>query len=220
MKTPKNRTYIYGMKKNGIEQYLNQWYWFGDEAPNDAWYMMLACMAAVGVAAWILAQSDTLGIGGRKLFQQPFEIVFIVAVTGLGLLDNKLNWIVTRTKGRPGAMDAAIWIAAFAVTYWAASCVSEIQKTGVRKYVTERTLLWRMWKTLRKEAPAAAERVGRDSGRLYRKVKEMAHRLYQTVTDIDFTDKSSKAILRIVLVNFIILAVTSIFWFYPGYIFH
>ena len=202
------------LKKNGIEQYLNQWYWFGDEAPNDAWYMMLACMAAVGVAAWILAQSDTLGIGGRKLFQQPFEIVFIVAVTGLGLLDNKLNWIVTRTKGRPGAMDAAIWIAAFAVTYWAASCVSEIQKTGVRKYVTERTLLWRMWKTLRKEAPAAAERVGRDSGRLYRKVKEMAHRLYQTITDIDFTDKSSKAILRIVLVNFIILAVTSIFWFY------
>ena len=161
-----------------------------------------------------VAQSDTLGIGGRKLFQQPFEIVFIVAVTGLGLLDNKLNWIVTRTKGRPGAMDAAIWIAAFAVTYWAASCVSEIQKTGVRKYVTERTLLWRMWKTLRKEAPAAAERVGRDSGRLYRKVKEMAHRLYQTITDIDFTDKSSKAILRIVLVNFIILAVTSIFWFY------
>ena len=144
LKTPKNRTYIYGMKKNGIEQYLNQWYWFGDEAPNDAWYMMLACMAAVGVAAWILAQSDTLGIGGRKLFQQPFEIVFIVAVAGLGLLDNKLNWIVTRTKGRPGAMDAAIWIAAFAVTYWAASCVSEIQKTGVRKYVTERTLLWRM----------------------------------------------------------------------------
>lgn len=214
LKTPKNRTYIYGMKKNVIEQYLNQWYWFGDEAPNDAWYMMLACMAAVGVAAWILAQSDTLGIGGRKLFQQPFEIVFIVAVTGLGLLDNKLNWIVTRTKGRPGAMDAAIWIAAFAVTYWAASCVSEIQKTGVRKYVTERTLLWRMWKTLRKEAPAAAERVGRDSGRLYRKVKEMAHRLYQTITDIDFTDKSSKAILRIVLVNFIILAVTSIFWFY------
>ena len=74
--------------------------------------------------------------------------------------------------------------------------------------------MWRMWKTLRKEAPAAAERVGRDSGRLYRKVKEMAHRLYQTITDIDFTDKSSKAILRIVLVNFIILAVTSIFWFY------
>lgn len=214
LKTPKNRTYIYGMKKNGIEQYLNQWYWFGDEAPNDAWYMMLACMAAVGVAAWIFAQSDTLGIGGRKLFQQPFEIVFIVAATGLGLLDNKLNWIVTRTKGIPRAVDVAIWIAAFAVTYWVASCVSEIQKTGVRKYVTERTLLWRMWKTLRKEAPAAAERVGRDSGRLYRKVKEMAHRLYQTITDIDFTDKSSKAILRIVLVNFIILAVTSIFWFY------
>ena len=214
LKTPKNRTYIYGMKKNGIEQYLNQWYWFGDEAPNDAWYMMLACMAVVSVAAWILAQSETLGIGSSKAFQQPFEIVFIVAATGLGLLDNKLNWIVTRTKGRPGAMDAAIWIAAFAVTYWAASCVSKIQKTGVRKYVTERTLLWRMWKTLRKEAPAAAERVGRDSGRLYRKVKEMAHRLYQTITDIDFTDKSSKAILRIVLVNFIILAVTSIFWFY------
>lgn len=36
LKTPKNRTYIYGMKKSSIEQYLNQWYWFGDEAPNDA----------------------------------------------------------------------------------------------------------------------------------------------------------------------------------------
>ena len=40
LKTPKNRTYIYGMKKSSIEQYLNQWYWFGDEAPNDAWYML------------------------------------------------------------------------------------------------------------------------------------------------------------------------------------
>ena len=37
LKTPKNRTYIYGMKKSSIEQYLNQWYWFGDEAPNDVY---------------------------------------------------------------------------------------------------------------------------------------------------------------------------------------
>ena len=70
LKTPKNRTYIYGMKKSSIEQYLNQWYWFGDEAPNDAWYMMLACMAAVCVAAWIFAQSETLKIGGGKIFQR------------------------------------------------------------------------------------------------------------------------------------------------------
>ena len=60
LKTPKNRTYIYGMKKSSIEQYLNQWYWFGDEAPNDAWYMLLACKAAVCVAAWIFAQRETL----------------------------------------------------------------------------------------------------------------------------------------------------------------
>ena len=68
-----------------------------------------------------------------------------------------------------------------------------------------------MWKALREEAPAAAERVGRDGGRLYRKVKKLANRVYEIVTDIDFTDKGSKAILRIVLVNFIILAVTRSF---------
>ena len=78
---------------------------------------------------------------------------------------------------------------------------------------TERTLVWRLWKALREEAPAAAERVGRDGGRLYRKVKKLANRVYEIVTDIDFTDKGSKAILRIVLVNFIILAVTSV-WVY------
>ncbi len=59
--------------------------------------------------------------------------------------------------------------------------------------------------TKEERSSGGTERVGRDSGRLYRKVKEMAHRLYQTITDIDFTDKSSKAILRIVLVNFIII---------------
>ena len=73
------------------------------------------------------------GLAAESFFQQPFEIVFIVAATGLGLLDNKLNWIVTRTKGIPRAVDVAIWIAAFAVTYWVASCVSEIQKTGCQK---------------------------------------------------------------------------------------
>lgn len=214
LKTPKDRTYIYGMKKSGIEQYLNQWYWYGDEAPNDAWYMMLGCMAAVCVAAWILAQIETLGIGSRKIFRQPFEVIFIIAATGLALLDSKLNWVVTRTKGRFEAMDVAIWISTFAVTYWVATCVSEIQRIGIRKYVAEQTLICRLWRHVRKEAPAVAGRVGRDSGRLYRKIKALLHRLYQIVTDIDFTDKSSKAILRIVLVNFVILAITSYFWFY------
>ena len=165
LKTPKNRTYIYGMKKSSIEQYLNQWYWFGDEAPNDAWYMMLA-------------------------FRQPFEVVFVVASITLG-----------------------IWVGVFAVTYWVTTCISAVQKIGLRKYVTERTLVWRLWKALREEAPAAAERVGRDGGRLYRKVKKLANRVYEIVTDVDFTDKGSKAILRIVLVNFIILVVTSV-WVY------
>ena len=213
LKTPKNRTYIYGMKKSSIEQYLNQWYWFGDEAPNDAWYMMLACMAAVCVAAWIFAQSETLKIGGGKIFRQPFEVVFVVASITLGILDDKLNWIITREEGLPQPMDFAIWVGVFAVTYWVTTCIGAVQKIGLRKYVTERTLVWRLWKALREEAPAAAERVGRDGGRLYRKVKKLANRVYEIVTDIDFTDKGSKAILRIVLVNFIILAVTSV-WVY------
>ena len=192
---------------------LNQWYWFGDEAPNDAWYMMLACMAAVCVAAWIFAQSETLKIGGGKIFRQPFEVVFVVASITLGILDDKLNWIITREEGLPQPMDFAIWVGVFAVTYWVTTCISAVQKIGLRKYVTERTLVWRLWKALREEAPAAAERVGRDGGRLYRKVKKLANRVYEIVTDIDFTDKGSKAILRIVLVNFIILAVTSV-WVY------
>lgn len=213
LKTPKNRTYIYGMKKSSIEQYLNQWYWFGDEAPNDAWYMMLACMAVVCVAAWIFAQSETLKIGDGKIFRQPFEVVFVVASITLGILDDKLNWIITREEGLPQPMDFAIWVGVFAVTYWVTTCISAVQTIGLRKYVTERTLVWRLWKALREEAPAAAERVGRDGGRLYRKVKKLANRVYEIVTDIDFTDKGSKAILRIVLVNFIILAVTSV-WVY------
>ena len=59
-------------------------------------------------------------------------------------------------------MDFAIWVGVFAVTYWVTTCISAVQKIGLRKYVTERTLVWRLWKALREEAPAAAERVGRD----------------------------------------------------------
>lgn len=122
-----------------------------DEAPNDAWYMMLACMAAVCVAAWIFAQSETLKIGDGKIFRQPFEVVFVVASITLGILDDKLNWIITREEGLPQPMDFAIWVGVFAVTYWVTTCISAVQKIGLRKYVTERTLVWRLWKALRKK---------------------------------------------------------------------
>ena len=213
MKTPKNRTYIYGMTRDNIEQYLNVCYWYGDEAPNDAWYMMLGCMAAIALCAWIFMQIDTLEINRRKIFHQPFELAAGVFAVLLIVLDEKLNWIVTRTSGRPEPVDFAIWIGAFSVTYWAASVIGESQKLGIRRYLKERTVLYRLWCMLRKEGPVVAGRIKTFIERLFRKAEEFLHTIYKKVTDIDFTDKGSRAILRIVLVNFIILAVTSV-WVY------
>lgn len=214
MKTPKDRTYIYGMTKSNIEQYLNVRYWYGDNAPNDAWYMMLGCMAAIALCAWIFVQIDSLEINRKKIFCQPFELAAGIFAAMLFVLDGKLNWIVTRTSGRPEFVDFLIWIGAFSVTYWAAAAIGESQKIGIRRYIKERTVLYRLWCMLKKEGPVAAGRIKRDIGRIFRKTRELLHAIYKKVTDIDFTDKGSRSILRIVLVNFIILAVTSAFWFY------
>ena len=110
-------------------------------------------------------------------------------------------------------MDFAIWIGVFAVTYWATTCISEVQKTGLRKYVTERTLVWRYVEGAEERSSGGSRKSRTDRWEIVPEGEKLANRVYEIVTDIDFTDKGSKAILRIVLVNFIILAVTSV-WLY------
>lgn len=213
MKTPKDRTYIYGMTKSNIEQYLNVRYWYGDDAPNDAWYMMLGCMAVIGLCAWFFAQIDSLEINRKKIFCQPFELVICVFALLMIVLEEKLNWIVTRTKGRPEFVDFLIWIGAFSVTYWGMTAIGESRKIGIRRYIKERVVLYRLWCVLKEEGPVAATRIKTNIRKTFRKMRGFLHAVYKKITDIDFTDKGSKAILRIVLVNFIILAVTSV-WVY------
>ena len=202
IKTPKERTYIYGMTRKNIEQYLNQWYWFGDEAPNDAWYMMLISMAVVSVCACIFVQMESLGLSREKIFHQPLEVVLAVMAVMLVIMDEKLNWIITRTRGNVKFYDFLIWLCVYAVTYWAATSVGQIYKLGVRRYVKERTLMVPVWKYSR-----------RIFGYLKEKIKKGLKKLYKVLTDIDFTDKTSKTIFKIVIINFIILAITSI-WVY------
>ena len=202
IKTPKDRTYIYGMTRKNIEQYLNQWYWYGDEAPNDAWYMMLISMAIVSICAWIFVQIESLEVDRMKLFQQPLEIVLVIVNVMMAVMDGKLNWIVTRNKGLVQFYDILIWLCVFAVTYWAAVSVGQVFRMGVRRYAKERSLIVASWKYVKRAL-------------IYLKEKTVAgiQKIYHILTDIDFTDKTSKAILRIVIINFIILAVTSL-WIY------
>ena len=131
VKTPKERTYIYGMTRKNIEQYLNQWYWYGDEAPNDAWYMMLISMAVVCVCAWIFVQIESLGIDKMKIFSQPVEIVLVIVDMMLVVMDNRLNWIVTRKKGLVQFYDILIWLCVFAITYWAAASIGQVFRMGL-----------------------------------------------------------------------------------------
>ena len=202
VKTPKERTYIYGMTRKNIEQYLNQWYWYGDEAPDDAWYMMLISMAVVCVCAWIFVQIESLGIDKMKIFSQPVEIVLVIVDMMLVVMDNRLNWIVTRTKGLMQFYDILIWLCVFAITYWAAASIGQVFRMGLKRYVKERSLIVASWKYIKPALCYLKDKIGAG-----------LRKIYHGLTNIDFTDKSSRAILRIVVINFIILAVTSL-WVY------
>ena len=200
---PVNRTYLYGITEENLQEYLNLEHYTDSAVPDHAVYMIVALLAAVCAAACLLPMFPSLGIGGQKIFQVPFEIAAVVSITVLGLIGTRVGWVLTRGKGYADYVDFLIWIGAFGLAFWAASCFRQIKTLGIHTYAKERTLLF------------STGKYTKDSWRgIFKWGKEKADKLYRSFEEIDLRDEHNKFILKLVGINFVILIICCSLWFF------
>lgn len=197
LKVPENRTFFLAMSEESMGEYLDNTF-AGYGITSSSWFanMVFLLMAAVAGAALLLPRFRTLQTGDEKIFRVPFELpaaALLIVVMSVGDIAFSLDY---------NFFDLLMWIAIFAVIYWGAACLRHIYTMGAKRYFKECTL-----------AVPAFRYAKKAWGRVVSGCRRWFDRLYRSFDDLDFSDKSNKAILKLVLVNFAILTVISCFWF-------
>lgn len=199
LETPKDRTYYLAMRQENVEEYLQSW---GNHYSVPSWFYQTVAllMLFVAAAAFLLPRRRTLHTGEEKIFKVPVEIpliVFSAAVSAMvDLSEERLS------NGFVSGMDFWLWVVFFAVVYWCAACVRQIFIVGPKKYLMECTL-----------SVPAARYVKRGWRFMVRKCREGLDYLYHSFDNLDFAERNNKTILKLVLINFAVLFVTTCMWF-------
>ena len=164
----------------------------------------------VAVAALVLPCFKALCLGQEKIFRVPFEIVsflgilwacFVLGTPGCEVayytMSGGFQSAFVQAGFLPEASEAIVlganlvfWLGAYAMLYWGITCVRSIFSLGPIRYIKERTVC----------------------GGIIRWVFRLWNRFYQEMKTVDWQDNSTKLIRKIVIVNFLILAVISCFW--------
>ncbi len=200
---PVNKTYYYAMTDDNLKEYISNRYYDEYQAEHAPEYItdtVLFLMLFVAVLAWIYPRFPSWRTGNERIFQAPFEAVlaigFIVVVTA----DNISLWFGFGDAGRV-VEQSAYWALLFAAAYWVSGCIRQIYVLKPVRYMKERTILFPSWKYIKRAWEAVAG-----------KVKECFRKLYHVLEEIDFREEGNKAIFKIVLCNFIILAAVCVMW--------
>lgn len=200
--TPKNRTYIFAMTEENLKAYLSNDSYRETNVPDDMVHTVMILMLIVAAAALLYPVFPSLHTGGEKIFQAFFEVAVIVFFLMLIVITNNIWWMLQRGDGLPDVFDYVIWGTVFAIVYWTAACLRNIYTLGIMRYIHERTFFCISWKYIRRAWNYLAGRT-----------RSLGRRIHRSITDIDLTEKSSKKILEIVLINFVVLALLCTMWF-------
>ncbi|XCP86423.1 sensor histidine kinase [Roseburia hominis] len=199
---PRDRTYYFVMTREGLERCLQNAY-VGGIRSDELVYLVLALSACVGLVALLLPHFKSLGTGEEWIFHAPLELVVILGSTGLGAISGYCDELFMKTDSYTTAGDYLIWILYFGLMYWVFVCLRQIHALGFRRYCQERTWTWHAYKWLR----------GRWRS-IWLWAKRQIDKVYHVVDTLDFTEKSNRTILKIVLINFVLLVSICMFWFY------
>ncbi|MFQ7550106.1 MAG: sensor histidine kinase [Blautia marasmi] len=82
------------------------------------------------------------------------------------------------------------WAFIFAVCYWAAGCLRCVFIIGPKRYIQERVIIYRIW-------PWA---------------KSSIKNVYNSMLHVNLKDDTTKVLIKVVLINFIILGFISLMW--------
>lgn len=201
---PANREFTFAMTEGNLWTYLEEHFYYADDLlPGDGQTHIFGLSLLVAAAALLYPLVKSFNTGDEKVFRAPLEVVCIAAVLVITAVCVNAGWMIRRSDGVAGSLDLAVWFLYFAVVYWAAGNLRRIFVLGPIPYFKEYSLLVSQKCGIRKGVKEAWETMGR-----WRK------RAMDTLLDLKLSDVNNRMILKVVGLNFVILAVITCFWYY------
>ena len=201
---PANREFTFAMTEGNLWTYLEEHFYYADGLlPGDGQTHIFGLSLLVAAAALLYPLVKSFNTGDERVFRAPLEVVCIAAVLVITAVCVNAGWMIRRSDGVAGPLDLAVWFLYFAVVYWAAGNLRRIFVLGPIPYFKEYSLLVSQKCGIRKGVKEAWETMGR-----WRK------RAMDTLLDLKLSDVNNRMILKVVGLNFVILAVITCFWYY------
>ena len=201
---PANREFTFAMTEGNLWTYLEEHFYYADDLlPDGGQTHIFGLSLLVAAAALLYPLVKSFNTGDEKVFRAPLEVVCIAAVLVITAVCVNVGWMIRRSDGVAGPLDLAVWFLYFAVVYWAAGNLRRIFVLGPILYFKEYSLLVSQKCGIRKGVKEAWETMGR-----WRK------RAMDTLLDLKLSDVNNRMILKVVGLNFVILAVITCFWYY------
>ena len=221
--SPQDVTVIYGMNAENMDAFMEKNAWIEEEYPPDVEYTgayrntLETLWVLVILAALLLPFRKKLDISEMKLFDVPFEAVLLVwFLTMTVCLDGPVPYIVEHTVEDtllPGIFNFAMWFVLIGVFFWAATSLRAVFRMK-GAYWRERTLTAKLIRHYRGRGTESDEEMVRRAGGVIRRMKAFFARQYDALQHIDFREKTNRTILKIVIINYIILAILCFLWYY------
>ena len=204
---PRNRTYIFAMTEENLNEYLEDWSLGGIHPSDNMSNMILILLWLVAATAWIYPRFRSWETGNEIIFRAPLEVAAIVLMIVAAIVSENMGWLVYRNDGRAAGSDFLIWAAVFALVYWGSACISPVSRMGVKSYLKERCLIGRYWRRL-------ISVIRRGAKFCVEKIRNGYRKAYHSLANIDLREDGTKMILKIVVCNFGILVAVCIMWFF------
>ena len=235
---PAGVTVVYGMSESSLETYAQDYIsYYGDVSSHPDAYTVdsttyyrdtLESLGFVVVlTALLLPVRRRLDISEMKIFRVPFEIplivLFFMFCTDLNMLPARIVYSTVTGTLLPGmgngmeliamAFNFAMWFVAFGLLFWAATSLrAMVRMKGA--YWTDRTFTMKVIRHYRGNGTESDEKMMEKAGGIVRRTKRFLARQYDALQHLDFREKTNRMILKIVIINYIILAIVCFFWYY------
>ena len=224
-------TFIYGITEENLEAYGNiiasengEYLEYYNISYTTAFRDTLEMLSVLLIAAAILMPFvKCLDLSEMKVFRASFEVAGAGALFfAFGGFDIMAYVVYHTVKGRslPAGFEPALlvanfllWMFMFGILFW---CVTSLRAMFRMKkaYWTERTLTAKMLRKMKNKGEESGGKIQKKVKSIGRKIRNFFARQYDALLHLDFQDKTNRTILRVVLINFAILFVVCLFWWY------
>lgn len=205
-----NMTFVYGIPKDLVSSDVVSMYFDYNysRSLNILFIVFMGAVLFITLSALIMSYKKTKSLIGLKFIKEiPFEvivfvgwvIIFILMWVGVWLVNDNFdetikNYLLNFTNNEWVSnyivifINIAYWCLCFYLLFLAITLTKHIWKSGIRRYIKEKTLAYKIYKPIKK--------------------------CTLKLKDIDIREKNTKKLIIIMGINAIILSIMSMFWFF------